>query len=169
MSILCLAQNNYILFTEVLLFFSELMVRFFYPSDFSLASCTTFCFMLILSKNSFFSASIITVRLYNFLSFQVYRFPESECKGTAFFRTGKTFPAFFLKNMLFPSSFDFCQGKRRGFPAFSLLFPAFPFFSSTWSKNTFFHPFLSLLPRFLRPGRRKPLGGDYSYIPYLYI
>ena len=169
MSILYLAQNNYILFTEVLLFFSELMVRFFYPSDFSLASCTTFCFMLILSKNSFFSASVITVRLNNFLSFQVYRFPESECKGTAFFRTGKTFPAFFSKNMLFPSSFDFRQGKRRGFPALSLLFPAFPFFSSTRSKNTFFHPFLSLLPRFLRHGRRKPLGGDYSYIPYLYI
>ena len=159
MSILCLAQNNYILFTEVLLFFSELMVRFFYPSDFSLASCTTFCFMLILSKNSFFSASIITVCLNNFLSFQVYRFPESECKGTAFFRTGKTFPAFFLKNMLFSSSFDFCQGKRRGFPAFFL-------FSLLLA---FFHPFLSLLPRFLRPGRRKPMGGDYSYIPYLYI
>ena len=153
MSILCLAQNNYILFTEVLLFFSELMVRFFYPSDFSLASCTTFCFMLILSKNSFFSASIITVCLNNFLSFQVYRFPESECKGTAFFRTGKTFPAFFLKNMIFPPSFDFCQGKRRGFPALS---PAF---------SRFFLLFLF----FLRPGRRKPLGGDYSYIPYLYI
>ena len=109
MSILCLAQDNYILFTEVLLFFSELMVRFFYPSDFSLASCTTFCFMLILSKNSFFSASIITVCLNNFLSFQVYRFPESECKGTAFFFTGKTFLLFFSIFALFLRSFDFRQ------------------------------------------------------------
>ena len=109
MSILCLAQDNYILFTEVLLFFSELMVRFFYPSDFSLASCTTFCFMLILSKNSFFYASIITVRHNNFLSFQVYRFPESECKGTAFFFTGKTFLLFFSIFAIFLHSFDFRQ------------------------------------------------------------
>ena len=139
MSILCLAQDNYILFTEVLLFFSELMVRFFYPSDFSLASCTTFCFMLILSKNSFFYASIITVCLNNFLSFQVYRFPESECKGTAFFFTGKTFLLFFSIFALFLRSFDFRQGKRRGFTALSSAFSCFSFF--------------------LRPGRRIPLGG----------
>ncbi|MCI6371534.1 MAG: hypothetical protein MR819_11165, partial [Prevotella sp.] len=48
---------------------------------------------------------------------QQYRFPESECKGTAFFRTTKTFgDIFFEKYALFTFSLIFVKeyGKKQG-------------------------------------------------------
>ena len=80
------------------------MVRFFYPSDFSLASCTTFCFMLIFSKNSF---------LLCFIKPHQCGISQKRVQRYCFFFIWQNFWRFFLEKMTFWGFFWFLSRGER--------------------------------------------------------
>ena len=94
----CLARDDYPLLLRSLILFTliaegELIGSFLYPSDLSLASCTTTS-CLCKSCQRTLSSSLLP-------SGVCHRFSESECKGTTFSRTGKIFQGLFSEKDAF--------------------------------------------------------------------
>ena len=77
----------------------------FYPSDLSLASCTTTSCLCKSCQRTLSYRSLPTG--------ENHRFSESECKGTTFSRTGKIFQGIFLEKLVF-LRFGWWKSRKNG-------------------------------------------------------